>query len=69
MQKSTHSVKDLRDAARNFRGDDQSGVRADGKKLSGFTGSGFHWVKDEELDAATVSIRAVCQANSFKSGK
>ncbi|MGW4355123.1 DUF6585 family protein [Nocardia sp. NPDC004582] len=65
----THSVKDLRDAAGNFRGDDQSGVRADSKKLSAFTGSGFHWVKDEELDAATVSIRAVCHANSFKSGK
>ncbi|MGV9663649.1 DUF6585 family protein [Nocardia niigatensis] len=61
----TDPVKSLRDAADNYRGDQQDAVRADGHKLGAFTGSGFHWVKDTELDDATVAIRSVCQANSF----
>ncbi|WP_405489101.1 DUF6585 family protein [Nocardia sp. NBC_00511] len=65
----TSPVKDLRDAASNYRGDDQSGVRDDAKKLGAYTGSGFHWVKESQLDDATASIRAVCQAKSFQSGK
>lgn len=65
----TSEVKGLRDTAKNYRGTDQDGVRSDGDKLSKFTGSGFHYVKEEEMDDATASIRAVCQANSFTKRK
>ncbi|WP_440972338.1 hypothetical protein KP696_19740 [Nocardia seriolae] len=65
----TDPVKNLRDAARNYRGDQQSAVHADGDKLAKFTGSGFHWVKETELDDATPAIRGVCNANSFTSRK
>ncbi|MFF2552695.1 DUF6585 family protein [Nocardia sp. NPDC058058] len=61
----TDQLKDLRNASENYRGDNQDGVRADSKKLSKYTGSGYHWLKDSDLDDATVSIRAVCQASPF----
>ncbi|MGW4246344.1 DUF6585 family protein [Nocardia sp. NPDC004722] len=65
----TDPVKNLRDAAHNYRGDQQSAVRADGDKLGKFTGSGFHWVKPEELDDATLAIRDVCNANILTARK
>ncbi|MET9488615.1 DUF6585 family protein [Nocardia sp. NPDC006630] len=61
----TGQLKDLRNAAANYRGADQDGVRADSDKLGKFTSSGFHWLKAQDLDGATTSIRTVCQANSF----
>ncbi|MCU1643458.1 MAG: hypothetical protein JWN03_3733 [Nocardia sp.] len=61
----TGQLKDLRNAAENYRGADQDGVRADSDKLGKFTSSGYHWLKAQDLDRATTSIRAVCQANSF----
>ncbi|MEV6771238.1 DUF6585 family protein [Nocardia sp. NPDC051030] len=64
----TDQLKALRDAADNYRGEQQDAVRSDSDKLDKFTGSGRHWLKDSDLDGATPAIRTVCQANSFARG-
>ena len=60
----TEPLKRLRIAAGDYRGDEQEGVRADASELEKWK-FGFHLLKPSDLDAATVSIRHVCQAPTF----
>ncbi|WP_067543814.1 DUF6585 family protein [Nocardia crassostreae] len=62
----TDQLKDLKGAADDYRGADQEAIRADGDKLGELTdGSGWQWIKDSELNAATTSIRPLCRASEF----
>lgn len=61
-------LKNLREAAEDYRGYLREGVRADSEKLERFdrSGTGFSFVSGSELDAVTVSIRRVCGSVSFQ---
>ncbi|WP_330299608.1 hypothetical protein [Streptomyces sp. NBC_00503] len=55
-------IKDLRDAAEDYRGTAQDAVRADADRIGDdlLQGSGWKWLDRDDMDKATGSIRALC---------